>query len=360
MIYFMVPDTNRQAGGIRNMYGMVDALNNSGLEACVFHAQPGFRCAWFENTTRVFAAPNLALERGDILVVPEVNRVRCQKRVGSAPVVVVNLNYFNTFTGAGFGTECVAGYPGWSNAVGVLTNSRPAGAFLHAALGREFPVYVIRRAVNSDLFRPLKKEKIIAFMPRKRRRDAENVIQLLRRDKQLQGWQYAPIEGMAEAQVAETLGRAAIFLSFSDHEGFGAPPAEAMAAGCYVVGFTGDGGREYMSSEVCSPIDDQNVLAFAQEGTRVAMLWEKDDSALRQAATEGQSLVRGFYTLEEQRKDLAAAFGDLKRPGSPAVLNEPIEITHVSWLTLWEKTRRAVRDFVPPVLTRAYRQGNVT
>ena len=55
----------------------------------------------------------------------------------------------------------------------------------------------------------------------------------------LAGWDVVEIDGKSEYETAELLRSCAIFLSFSEQEGFGMPPAEAMACGCHVIGFTG-------------------------------------------------------------------------------------------------------------------------
>jgi glycosyltransferase involved in cell wall biosynthesis len=49
--------------------------------------------------------------------------------------------------------------------------------------------------------------------------------------------------------VAKSLGESRWFLSLSHLEGFGLPPIEAMAAEALVIGFHGEGGLEYASSE---------------------------------------------------------------------------------------------------------------
>ena len=101
-------------------------------------------------------------------------------------------------------------------------------------------------------------------MPRKRANDARQVLRLLAAHGSLEGWEVVPIEDRTEAETAGLLRSCAIFLSFSAQEGFGLPPAEAMACGCYVVGFPGLGGREYFDPTFSCPIEEGDVLAFAK------------------------------------------------------------------------------------------------
>ena len=49
---------------------------------------------------------------------------------------------------------------------------------------------------------------------------------------------------LSHASIAERLNGAQLFLAFGHPEGFGLPIAEAMAAGCWVVGYSGGGGQE--------------------------------------------------------------------------------------------------------------------
>jgi len=68
--------------------------------------------------------------------------------------------------------------------------------------------------------------------------------------------------------VAATLGRSSIFLSFSELEGYGLPPLEAALAGNLVVGYTGQGGREFFAPPIFRPIDHGDFLRYAGEVDR--------------------------------------------------------------------------------------------
>ena len=353
MIYFMVPDTNRPVGGVRHVYRIVDVLNELGFPAAVSHAVSGFRCTWFDNNTRIVAGHRLLLDSGDLLVVPEVNRVRCQSRTANASVVVLNQNHFNTLGGAGLEDSLAGAYPGWPNAVAVLMTSQACRRLVSSVLREPLPVHIARYVIDSELFVPKSNEKMIAFMPRKRRNDVEAVIQLLHRTPGLRDWRLQPIEEMSESEVAEVLGDAAIFLSFSEREGFGLPPAEAMAAGCYVIGFAGDGGTEYMDPAWCSPINEPDLLGFAREVGRVATAWAAGDERIQEATRRARSVICSRYCLDGLREDLEAAFGALTASDSPALQTAPVEVTHVSWLTPMEKVRRCIRRVVPPKLAQA-------
>jgi glycosyltransferase involved in cell wall biosynthesis len=329
MIYFLTPDEARPSGGIRQIYLMVDLLCELGYETSVFHGTPEFRCTWFENRTPVVAKPFLRLERGDLLVVPEYDGARKRERCKDAAVVVFNQGHFQTFVNAGFTDSWPGAYPGWPNAKAVLATSEAVRAFMSVALRAPLPVHTTRVVVDVARFVPGPKRKLIALMTRKRRHEAEAVVQLIYRCG-LQGWDVVTIDQMTHSEVAGVLSEAAIFLSFSAGEGFGLPPAEAMAAGCFVIGYTGDGGREYMNAEWCSPIADQDIVSYALEVARVARWWDDDASAVQHAADKGRDFVRRTYARENLRADLSSAFAQLTATGSDALQPSAVSITHWS------------------------------
>jgi len=349
MIYFLAPDNARPSGGVRQIYLMVDVLRELGYDASVFHGQSGFRCAWFEHDTPVVARPQLELERGDVLVVPEHRGGLARERCGDAAVVMLNQNHFRTFMGAGFQDRWPGSYPGWPNAKAVLATSETIRRFMAVALRDPLPVYPVTVPVDSARFAPAAKQRRFALMFRKRQAEAETVAQLIARTG-LSGWAIDAIGEQPQEEVARILSEAAIFLSFSAQEGFGLPPAEAMAAGCYVVGFTGDGGQEVMNPKWCSPIGDEDVVAFALEAARVAREWDEDRASVQHLIEAGRDFVTRTYTRERLTEDLRVAFGELTAPGSSALQLAPVPVTHWSVPvgprgTVVRATRRVVATF---------------
>ncbi len=98
-------------------------------------------------------------------------------------------------------------------------------------------------------------------MPRKLADHASAVTGLLRA-ADIGNWDIVPIDGMTEDQVAATLRRTRIFLSFSNLEGMGLPPVEAALAGNLVVGYTGQGGNEYWNAPLFTKIEQGNIQHF--------------------------------------------------------------------------------------------------
>jgi hypothetical protein len=329
MIYFLAPDNARPSGGVRQIYLMVDVLRELGFDASVFHGQPGFRCDWFDHSTPVVTRPSLELEAGDLLVVPEHRGGLARERCGDAALVMLNQNHFRTFLGAGFEDRWPGSYPGWPNVKAVLATSETIRRFMTLAMREPLPMYPVTVPVDAARFAPGAKQRRFALMFRKRRAEAEIVAQLIARTD-LQGWAIDAIGEQPQDEVARILSQAAIFLSFSAQEGFGLPPAEAMAAGCYVVGFTGDGGQEVMQPQWCSPIGDEDVVAFALEAVRIARQWDDDRPSVQRCIDEGRDFVTRTYTRERLTEDMRVAFGELTAPRSAALQTAPATVTHWS------------------------------
>jgi hypothetical protein len=94
--------------------------------------------------------------------------------------------------------------------------------------------------------------------------DAIQVISLLKARHSLGGFELLPLDNLSESAVAASLGDSRVFLSFGYPEGFGLPPAEAMACGCLTVGFHGGGGREFITDDLAFPIEVGDILGYAR------------------------------------------------------------------------------------------------
>jgi hypothetical protein len=107
------------------------------------------------------------------------------------------------------------------------------------------------------------KDNLITYMPRKLSDHSSKVLFFLR-EHLPKHWKIKAIDGLDERGVAELLKKSKIFMSFSHFEGFGLPPLEAALCGNQVVGYTGQGGKEFWSPEIFEEIESGDVVSFAQ------------------------------------------------------------------------------------------------
>jgi len=111
------------------------------------------------------------------------------------------------------------------------------------------------------------------------------------------------IDNVNESKVAEIMSESAIFLSTSVYEGLGLPPIEAMACGCIVVGFHGDGGLEYATNDNGFWCEGGNIIECARTLKHVVSLIDREDGIIDKI--RGQATKRaGEYTFDRQGKEL--------------------------------------------------------
>ena len=148
------------------------------------------------------------------------------------------------------------------------------------------------------------KQRQLAFMPAKNPEEARQVVNLLGARGALEGYTLAPITDRSEAEAAEVLQQSELFLSFGTREGFGLPPAEAMACGCVVVGYHGLGGREFFRPEFCYPIPLGEVVTFARTVEQVLEALRTDPLPLRERARAASRFVLERYSFEREAQDV--------------------------------------------------------
>jgi glycosyltransferase involved in cell wall biosynthesis len=308
-VYYLCPDHATPSGGVRAIYRHVDLLNEAGIEAAVLHHRRRFSCRWFEHSTWVTAAPSVTLTPRDVLVVPEIYGPYFDRLPEGPRLVAFNQTAYLTF--ARLGPRQTLSYGRFEAA---MTVSRDSAEYLRFA----FPgldVSVVPNSIDADLFTPdggLPPRRL-ATMPRKRADDAAQILRLL--GHRLNGWEVVEIEGRPEAQVASLLRESPIFLALGRQEGFGLPAAEAMASGCFVVGFPGFGGRELFDPQCSGPVEDGDVLGAAARIAGAIELYESCPSELREAGMRARRRIVESWTFEEQRRELLAFFADLLGSG---------------------------------------------
>ena len=322
--YFFCPDDDRPFGGIRVIYRFVDILNSQGFKAAVAHRSAGFRCTWFTNRTRIVGAQDIQLEKGDVLVYPERFRELIPQLAPGVANIILNQNAYETFTHLPFNEGSSPAITS-EDTIGIVCVSEDN----HRYLELSFPQVKIERvriSIDGNLFqaKSLGKGRSIAYMPRKRLKELNEVLQILERRGSLTGWGLIPIQGMSESETAAALSGAAVFLALNEREGLGLPSLEAMASGCVVVGFHGGVGLEYMRPGTAIAIDDGDVIEMVHQVESVLSRWGGDDE-LAAIAENAANLVRREYSPEVEIADVVKVFGgaleNLKdvHPGSHTV-----------------------------------------
>jgi len=304
-VYYLCPDYPHPSGGIRTIYRHVDILNAAGRDAAVLHHSDGYACRWFEHSTRIVGAPSVRLSSQDVLVVPEIYGPFLGRLPREPRLVVFNQNAYLSFEHVR--SRAAISYDVFDAA---LTVSEDSADFLRFAFpGLE--VSIVDYAIDPEVFHPASTEppKRLALMPRKRPDDARQILWLL--GERLRDWEVVPIENASEGETASLLRSSPVFLALGWREGFGLPPAEAMASGCYVVGFSGFGGRELFDPSFSKQIEDGDVLAAARQLAELLSLYERQPGVVREAGRRAAGQIRERYSLGRQAEAVVAFYDEL-------------------------------------------------
>lgn len=116
-------------------------------------------------------------------------------------------------------------------------------------------------------------------------------------------WTFVEIGKLKANAVAQALLSSSIFVSFCDLEGFGLPPLEAAFCGNAVVGYTGQGAREYFEAPIFKTIESGNFHAFVT--AVITTIAEVENGLLERPELSSQlHALKSHYSGEKQKERL--------------------------------------------------------
>lgn len=293
-IYIYCPDYNEPSGGIRKLYHYADHLNSWGFDASILHDQPGFRCTWFMHDTKITCLEEVTFATEDIVALPEVNSHLVFEFPKGIRKIIINQNAYNTFGGF-LRYNCGDPYL-HEDVIAVLVHSQHDLEYIRY-LYPDANVYRMYCGIDNQIFR-FNPDKLaqVAYMPRKYDAGAQQLMNLLNHRDILHGFRVRKIENTSLEECARIMQESLIFLSFSSYEGFGLPPIEALSCGCIVIGFHGNGGKEYFKPEFSFPVEYGDLLNFVLTIRRVITTYRQDPGALAAKAKSASEFVLANYS----------------------------------------------------------------
>ena len=112
--------------------------------------------------------------------------------------------------------------------------------------------------VNFDL-----KKNMITYSSRKLPHHS-NLVILYLKPHLPKKWTLQNLHNLSNKEFMTLIKRSKIFLSFSYLEGLGLPPVEAALAGNQVIGYTGEGGNEYLKRPLFTKINSGEINKFVK------------------------------------------------------------------------------------------------
>ena len=265
-IIYGSPPSNEPSGGVKVIYRHCEVLNTLGVPSFVWvPSDPGFSCNWFDHGVRHIATEELN-PKNDFIVLPEIwasYYVGVLKSLGFRVAIFVQnayLTHVNLNPNNRHGIR-----DAYRDADLVLSISVDTSRYLIDIVGVPSDKIIgLRYTVNRTLFHPVRKERLVTYMPRKMSDHAARVVSLLS-DSLPHSWNIVPLDKLSERQVAAALSKSIIFLAFSEFEGLPVPPVEAALSGNLVIGYHGQGGREYWRRPNFVEIDQGDIQRFIFE-----------------------------------------------------------------------------------------------
>ena len=310
-VYVICPDDNTPTGGVLKLYDFVDTLNANQINSYIIHEDNKFRVTWFKNTTKVTTVANVSIERDDVVVIPEIWAERVLTLWPGIRKIIFNQDSFNTFIPFKYNLQQVKQIYSHPDVVQVMVVSE----YDFDALNWLFPGIRVKRichGINDKIFyfNPHKRKQI-AFMPRKGTEDFIFLDYLLALKNCLDDFTITVIDKMPLQQCARVLRESAIFLSFSHKEGFGLPPAEAMACGCIVIGYHGQGGKEFFKKNLTFNIEHADLFSYAKKVCYIIEQFKTNPLTTLQIGKQASEFILKNYSLANQERSILSAIQHL-------------------------------------------------
>ena len=142
------------------------------------------------------------------------------------------------------------------------------------------------------------KKNIITCMPRKCVADY-HLLKFFIQKKIPKSWKIIALENMSNKEVAKHLSISKIFLSFSNFEGLGLPPIEAAICGNKVIGYTGEGGKEYFKSPLFEIVYKGDIYDFSNKIANNIKILKRDWHLMTDNQNARLRLIKKYSKLRE-------------------------------------------------------------
>ncbi len=262
-IIYGCPTGNTPSGGVKVIYKHSELLNHLGFQSHIWHpADDSFTCDWFDHGITPIATQELN-PASDFIILPEIwatGYVPILKKQGfKVGIFVQNCYYTHVNLDSGNQNGIADAY---HDADLVLSISSDTSNYLENILRIPREKIILQRySIDSNLFRPNAKERLITYMPRKMSQHSMRVISALQ-PLLPTGWSIRPLDNMNEQEISLHLSRSIIFMAFSEFEGLPVPPVEAALSGNIVIGYHGQGGKEYWRAPNFIPVEQGDLQDF--------------------------------------------------------------------------------------------------
>ena len=245
-VIFLLDPFPFPSGGAATIYRHAEILADHGIPAFVALPQKPAVDFYASRAPLIIHGGGMPTQSGDVFVVPEgfQQHVEVLKAVLVKRIMFCQNQYYLPFRerpGPGaseFGVHTI------------VASSEAVRTFFRDVYDiADMPL--IPYAIDPEVFSPATvKHRQIAFMPRKLGPEVPFLeATFRRRHRRHADVPWVAIDNVTQRQAAAVMAESAVFLVALAQGVVRSSPLEAMASGCLVAGFHGDGGREYMTTD---------------------------------------------------------------------------------------------------------------
>lgn len=312
MLYYFCYENKHPTGGNKICYRHVELLNRLGVDAAILHPHSTFRYPQLTHQPPIVGLDTVRLAVDDVLVLPEDLGPAHLRLAPRLRRIVFNQGANNMFKKYSLMDDRPLVHQ-LRSVVGCFAVSDQNADYLRFA----FPNLLVERLIlslNLQLFDGgdrSQKQREICFITSKNHQDVIQVVNLLRMRGLCKGWTFTPIHGMSEQEVADTMRRSAIFLSFGHPEGICLANLEAMASGCKLIGYSGVGCREYFQPDLGHEIPVGDIQCFVEAVERSVLDYDQDRDQFLDLSASSQGFVHVNFSPKREEESLIMAIQNL-------------------------------------------------
>lgn len=312
---FFSPMAIKPTGGIRVIYNYVARLREMGFEAYVYHPLDKHKYQYADENVPIFKG-NI-ITSSDHLVIPDVfvsqisdstiDKNQNYSLLIQNPYILRSMSRYSDLNKL---LEAING------ASRVLCISDDAiEMILRICPSCEHKVMRVTWSLDPEKFVNQKhKERLITYMPRKNITHINLLLECLHASLP-SNWRFQAIEGVSQKELCNLLAQSSIFLQFGFFEGLPAPPVEAALSGNYVIGYHGNGGREYWKKPNFTNVNVGDISNFSQQ--ILALITRIDSMGSQKGELEdGISGLVMKFSVHEEREYLEAFVNSVSRDAS--------------------------------------------
>lgn len=225
-------------------------------------AVSNFSYKWFSNKIKIKADLKFDPET-DFVILPEIFA-----HLSNELLIKNNIKYA-IFVQNGYAINC-------TNNLKEINNAYQKASFIISysknitnCIKSSFPllktkIISVSYSIDSKKFNlNIKKNNTITYMNRKLPIHSHHLRFFLKNNLP-KNWSLNVLNNLSEKQFFQNMEKSKIFLSFSELESLPLPPVEAAIAGNVVIGYTGEGGKEYWKKPIFHEVNSGNILKFLE------------------------------------------------------------------------------------------------